>query len=38
MIGKYVERFVKEKNNDYGNKKEGKSSVDMQFLAKSGFL
>ncbi|MBW2739946.1 MAG: riboflavin synthase [Deltaproteobacteria bacterium] len=39
MIGKYVERFVKEKNNDYDdNKKEGKSSVDMQFLAKSGFL
>jgi len=35
MIGKYVERFVK---NDDKEQKTGKSSIDKQFLAKSGFL
>ena len=36
MIGKYVDRFVK--NDDYGEEKAGKSSIDKKFLAKSGFL
>jgi len=35
MIGKYVERFVTE--NQY-NDKETEKSVDMEFLAKTGFL
>jgi riboflavin synthase len=32
MIGKYVERFVT------GKKETEKSSIDMEFLAKTGFL
>lgn len=35
MIGKYVERFTR---NDDKEQKTGKSSIDKQFLAKSGFL
>ncbi len=35
MIGKYVERFVTERQ--YNDKETGKS-VDMEFLAKTGFL
>ncbi|MEE4356941.1 MAG: riboflavin synthase [Desulfococcaceae bacterium] len=34
MIGKYVERFVNRK----GNAEKGGSSLNMQFLAKNGFL
>jgi len=38
MIGKYVERFVT-KSRDAGNDKDtADSSIDMQFLAKSGFI
>ena len=36
MIGKYVERFII--NDDYEEQKAKKSSIDKQFLAKSGFL
>ncbi|MBU2521103.1 MAG: riboflavin synthase [Proteobacteria bacterium] len=35
MIGKYVERFMR---NDNEEQKARKSSIDKQFLAKSGFL
>jgi len=37
MIGKYVERFVGDKRHDE-KKKEAGSSLDMEFLAKSGFV
>jgi riboflavin synthase len=37
MIGKYVERFVGGKRHDK-KKKEAGSSLDMEFLAKSGFV
>jgi riboflavin synthase len=37
MIGKYVERFVGGKCHDE-KKKEAESSLDMEFLAKSGFV
>ena len=37
MIGKYVERFVGGKHHDE-TKKETGSSLDMEFLAKSGFI
>lgn len=37
MIGKYVERFVGGKRYD-DKKKETKSALDMEFLAKSGFV
>jgi riboflavin synthase len=37
MIGKYVERFVGGKRHDE-KKKGGGSSLDMEFLAKSGFV
>ena len=37
MIGKYVERFVGGKRHDE-TKKETGSSLDMEFLAKSGFI
>jgi len=36
MIGKYVERFII--TDDYEKEKAKKSSIDKQFLAKSGFL
>ena len=36
MIGKYVERFII--TDDYEKEKARKSSIDQQFLAKSGFL
>ena len=38
MIGKYVERFVGGKRHDEKKKKEAGSSLDMEFLAKSGFV
>jgi len=38
IIGKYVERFVTPMQSGETKKKAGKSSVDMQFLAKTGFL
>jgi len=37
MIGKYVERFVTEKRHP-DNNGTGESSIDMQFLAKTGFI
>jgi len=37
MIGKYVERFVTEKRRP-DNNDTGESSIDMQFLAKTGFI
>ncbi|MBL7179553.1 MAG: riboflavin synthase [Pseudomonadota bacterium] len=38
MIGKYVERFVVEKYTHGKEKETGKDSIDMQFLAKTGFI
>lgn len=38
MIGKYVERFVTQMKSGESKKEAGKSSIDMQFLAKTGFL
>lgn len=38
MIGKYVERFVRAPGQDRTGNKEKKSAVDMELLAKSGFL
>ncbi len=37
MIGKYVERFITQRSDNDG-KKTGSSSIDMEFLAKTGFL
>lgn len=37
MIGKYVERFVGRKK-DKGDGKKQESAIDLEFLAKSGFL
>lgn len=37
MIGRYVERFVGLQSGDY-KKKDVKSSIDMAFLAKTGYL
>jgi riboflavin synthase len=37
IIGKYIERFVGDKRRDE-KKKEAGSSLDMEFLAKSGFV
>lgn len=37
MIGRYVERFVGLQSGDY-KKKDVKSSIDMAFLAKAGYL
>ena len=37
MIGKYVERFVR-RSHDIDNPKETGKSLDMQFLAKTGFI
>ena len=37
MIGRYVERFVELQADDY-KKKDVKSSIDMAFLAKTGYL
>jgi len=37
MIGKYVERFVTAKRHP-NNNDTGESSIDMQFLAKTGFI
>ncbi len=38
MIGKYVERFVTQIKPGESKKETGKSSVDIEFLAKTGFL
>jgi len=38
MIGKYVKRFVTQIQSGEPKKETGKSSVDMQFLAKTGFI
>ncbi len=38
IIGKYVERFVSPMQSGESKKEAEKSSVDMQFLAKTGFL
>lgn len=38
MIGKYVERFVTARFGDDQDMPTGKSSIDMQFLARTGFL
>ncbi len=39
MIGKYIERFVTKSQGDTGEKKADESTtIDMQFLAKTGFL
>ena len=38
MIGKYVERFVTQMHSGESKKEAGKSSVDIEFLAKTGFL
>jgi riboflavin synthase len=38
MIGKYVERFVTQMKSGNRKKAAGESPVDMQFLAKTGFL
>lgn len=38
MIGKYIENFIAEKPANNINKETGRSPVDMQLLAKTGFL
>jgi len=38
MIGKYVERFVTQIKSGKSKKETGKSSVDIEFLVKTGFL
>ena len=38
MIGKYVERFMRSKSMSDGEKTTASSGIDMEFLAKSGFL
>jgi len=38
MVGKYVERFVTRIQPDESKKAAGKSSVDISFLAKTGFI
>lgn len=38
LIGKYVERFVIEKHYHNKAKETGETSIDMQFLAKTGFI
>jgi len=38
MIGKYVERFVGQRNPDRSKNQNDGSSIDLQFLAKNGFL
>jgi len=38
MIGKYVERFVTQTQSGKSKKEAGESSVDIKFLAKTGFL
>ena len=38
MIGKYVERFVTQSKESGNEKETEKSSVDMQFLARTGFI
>ena len=38
MIGKYVERFMRGESMPAGEKTTASSGIDMEFLAKSGFL
>jgi riboflavin synthase len=38
MIGKYVERFMTESRHPEGKKDTGESSIDKEFLAKTGFI
>jgi riboflavin synthase len=38
MIGKYVERFVTQMQSGESKKEAGESSVDIEFLVKTGFL
>jgi riboflavin synthase len=38
MIGKYVERFLRGESMPGGEKKAASPGIDMEFLAKSGFL
>ena len=38
MIGKYVERFMRGESKPDGEKTTASSGIDMEFLAKSGFL
>jgi len=38
MIGKYIEKFIAKEHYDNKNKNTGKTSIDMQLLAKTGFL
>jgi len=38
MIGKYVERFLRGESMAGGEKKAASPGIDMEFLAKSGFL
>jgi riboflavin synthase len=38
MIGKYVERFVASRFDGHQDPTTGRSSIDMQFLARTGFL
>ena len=38
MIGKYVERFIAGKTDGNREKQTGQSSIDIQFLAKTGFI
>ncbi len=38
MIGKYVERFTRDQGVDDGERATASSSIDMELLAKSGFL
>lgn len=38
MIGKYVERFIEDRRSGDPNNRTGQSSIDMQFLGKTGFL
>ncbi len=38
MIGKYVERFLMNKTEDAGEKDASSKSIDMRFLAETGFL
>jgi len=38
MIGKYVERVISNRIDNDHTKKNGESSIDLQFLAETGFL
>jgi hypothetical protein len=38
MIGKYVERFLKAKASSDDESAQRQSGIDMEFLAKTGFI